>query len=101
MYCSKCGAQAQEAQNFCMGCGNALGGVTPRVVSSSAAESDELLARIAKLEARIPNSMVVSPKFWPRAFAILGHQFAAALLLQIPIMVIFIIIIALAAMADV
>jgi hypothetical protein len=82
-----------------MGCGSALAAVVPKAASSPAAGLDELTARIAKLEARLPNSQVIHKKFWPRAFAILGHQLAVGLLIQIPIVVIFMIIIAVAAMA--
>lgn len=37
--------------------------------------------RIAALEARIPNSGLISPKFWTRAFAVYGHMLAIGLLL--------------------
>jgi hypothetical protein len=38
-----------------------------------------LEARLAQLEAQIPNSNLMSPKFWRRAFAVFGHQFSAVL----------------------
>lgn len=39
--------------------------------------------RIAELEAKLPASNVVSPRFWSRAWAIFGHVLAAVILLQV------------------
>ena len=36
----------------------------------------ELRERVRELEQRIPNTKVISPKFWTRALAIFGHQMA-------------------------
>ncbi len=45
--------------------------------------------RIAALEARVPESNVVSPKFWTRAFAVYGHTLAAGLVISIPIWLLY------------
>ena len=39
--------------------------------------------RLAELEAKLPASNVVSPRFWSRAWAIFGHVLAAAILLHV------------------
>ena len=41
----------------------------------------ELERRLDGLEGRIPNSNIVSNKFWTRAFAVLGHQMAVGLVI--------------------
>ena len=40
---------------------------------------ERLESRLAQLESQIPNSSLISPKFWRRAFAVFGHQFCAVL----------------------
>lgn len=40
----------------------------------------DLERRLDNLEPRIPNSNIVSHKFWSRAFAVFGHQMAIGLL---------------------
>ena len=37
--------------------------------------------RIESLNAQIPNSNIVSPKFWTRALAVFGHQMAIVLVM--------------------
>ena len=39
----------------------------------------ELEMRLVSLEARIPNSNIVSHKFWSRALAVFGHQLSIGL----------------------
>ena len=41
----------------------------------------ELEWRLDRLEGRIPNSNIVSPNFWTRAFAVFGHQMAIGLVM--------------------
>lgn len=38
-----------------------------------------LESRLSDLESAIPNSNLLSRKFWRRAFAVFGHQFCAVL----------------------
>lgn len=40
---------------------------------------NELELKLAALEARMPNSNVISHSFWSRAFAIFGHQLSIVL----------------------
>lgn len=37
---------------------------------------EELRERVRELEQRLPDTNVISPKFWTRALAIFGHQIA-------------------------
>lgn len=53
--------------------------------------------RISALEQRLPQTQLLSPKFLRRAFAVLGHYFVAALLLEIVLFVVFAVIFGLAA----
>jgi hypothetical protein len=43
--------------------------------------------RITALEARIPQTGLLSHSFWGRAFAVLGHNLAAGLMVYLPILV--------------
>ena len=52
--------------------------------------------RIAALEARLPDSKLVSHKFWTRAFAVYGHTLAASLVISIPIWVLYVFVIVVA-----
>ena len=38
-----------------------------------------LLEKVQKIENRLPNSDIINPKFWTRAWSIFGHQLAIAL----------------------
>ena len=44
--------------------------------------------RIAALEARIPKSNLISPKFWTRAWAVYGHMLSIGLLVYAVFLVI-------------
>ncbi len=48
-----------------------------------------LEARVAALEQRVPNTMLLSPKFMNRSFAVLGHYMVSSLIVSIPIWVIY------------
>ena len=74
MFCGRCGVEAGEGQQFCSGCGNALD-LTVKVPAGGPT-AGELSARLSKIEARLPQSMLLNQKFWPRAFAVLGHYLA-------------------------
>jgi hypothetical protein len=50
----------------------------------------QALQRIATLEARLPDSNIISRKFLSRAFAVWGHTFVAQLIIIVPIYVIII-----------
>jgi hypothetical protein len=41
----------------------------------------ELEMRLINVDARIPNSNIVSPNFWSRALAVFGHQMAIGLVM--------------------
>ena len=88
MHCAKCGKLAAADDAFCSGCGSPLDRQAP-VPSGRATSSDPstppqtadgaLEARVAALEHRLPNSNIISKKFWSRAFAVLGHDVSAIL----------------------
>lgn len=42
---------------------------------------EELRERVRALEQRLPDTNVISPKFWTRALAIFGHQLALSLII--------------------
>ena len=88
MYCSTCGTEAGNAQKFCSSCGNALDGgasaigqQTGDAQSRDFAKVTELRAKLSELEAKLPTTNVLNAKFWPRAFAVLGHNLAAILVI--------------------
>jgi hypothetical protein len=70
MQCTACGRLLDEGAAFCRGCGRAVEPETPD------ARVQRLEARIAALESRLPNTNIISPKFWSRAFAVWGHELA-------------------------
>ncbi len=51
-----------------------------------------LESRLAQLESQIPNSNLISHKFWRRAFAVFGHQFCAVLAIYGILLVIAVVI---------
>ncbi|MEW6127173.1 MAG: hypothetical protein AB1757_09050 [Acidobacteriota bacterium] len=71
-------------------------------VSPDAASSETLIttnsriqrleSRLSYLEAQIPNSILLSHKFWRRAFAVFGHQFCAALAIYSVLLVVALLI---------
>jgi hypothetical protein len=54
--------------------------------------------RVAALEQRLGRSSLHSPKFWSRAFAVLGHNFSAVLAIYAVVFVIALIVMLIAAM---
>ena len=52
----------------------------------------ELEMRFVNLEARIPNSKIVSPKFWSRALAVFGHQLSIVLIVNAVIFVLALVV---------
>ena len=106
MYCPKCGAEAGDTQSFCIACGGAIHraapvpGSEPETASSPAmAKLQELRARLAEVEVRVPKTNVLSPKFWTRAFAVLGHNLSAVLVIYAGVIVIAMVIGFVAALA--
>lgn len=61
-------------------------------ISALSANLEESYHRLLDLENRLPNSMILSPIFLKRAFAVLGHYFVANFLVAIPIICISIIV---------
>ena len=57
-----------------------------------------LEARVAELERRLARSNLHSPKFWARAFAVLGHNLTAVLAIYAVFFVIALVIMLIAAM---
>jgi hypothetical protein len=57
-----------------------------------------LEARVAELERRLARSNLHSPKFWSRAFTVLGHNFSAVLAIYAVLFVIALIVMLIAAM---
>jgi hypothetical protein len=51
-----------------------------REIATLHAKVRQLEMRLHDLEARIPNSNIVSHNFWSRALAVFGHQLAIGLL---------------------
>lgn len=46
---------------------------------------EQLTNRITSLENRLPNSNIISPKYFRRAFAVYGHTLVAGFIVAIPI----------------
>lgn len=97
--CSKCGARAPDGQGFCSICGNALspdanGPVQGPSVRGPTNETElkDLISRLSELEAKLPKSNILNKKFWPRAFAILGHNLSAFLVIYAAIFVVAMVI---------
>jgi len=83
MYCGKCGAEAANSQQFCSECGSAFDwqANSPGLASAAATKIDsskiaELNARLSGIESSLPQTNILSVKFWPRAFAVFGHNMA-------------------------
>lgn len=83
MKCSKCGSDVDEGQKFCSQCGNPLT-VRSEIISEQSVVNErndqiviqELISRVSKLEQRLPDSDILSNKFWRRALAVFGHWFS-------------------------
>ena len=94
MYCSKCGADAGTSPAFCPSCGVAFAAEANAPAATHTPESRELArlkelrAKLSELEAKLPATNVLNAKFWPRAFAVLGHNLAAILVIYLAIFVV-------------
>jgi hypothetical protein len=97
MYCSRCGSDTEAGPRFCTQCGQSLGAAeTPAGSNAELSQAgygltklDELRERLYEIEAKLPQSNVINPKFWPRAFTVLGHNLAATAVVYGCIFVIF------------
>ena len=92
MRCTACGRPLDVGAAFCRGCGRAVEPESPE------ARVQRLEARIAALESRLPNTNIISPKFWSRAFAVWGHELACVGVLYAGIFGVVIIFMIIAAM---
>ena len=61
------------------------------------ANSKEMYERVLELEYKLPNSLLLSPRFLIRAFTVLGHNFVANLFVALPIICISIAVVLLLA----
>jgi hypothetical protein len=91
MRCTACGRLLDAGAAFCRGCGRAVEPESPDV------RVQRLEARIAALESRLPNTNIISPKFWNRAFAVWGHELACVGIIYLGILGIVIVLMVLAA----
>src|SRR4051794_14844325 len=73
MFCDNCGSEALNSQKSCSVCGAGLG---LQEKTDSNIRVAELKTRLAALESKLPNSKIINVKFWPRAFAVFGHNMA-------------------------
>jgi len=48
--------------------------------------------RIASLEMRVPNTNLISPKFWTRAWAVYGHMLAIGVMIWLIVMAFYLVI---------
>ncbi len=83
MNCPQCGVSLSEGEVYCSRCGgNPSEAPTQAEAATTASiqhEMERLAARVAALEASLPNSNLLNRKFWLRAFAVLGHNLSAVL----------------------
>jgi hypothetical protein len=85
MYCSNCGRAAALTHRFCLDCGHSL---TNQGKSADETPLDDIRTRVADLEAKLTNNKLASQKFWPRAFAVLGHNLAGWSVVYVPLILI-------------
>jgi hypothetical protein len=52
----------------------------------------ELTARLSELESKLPDTNILSVKFWPRAFAVFGHNMAITSVIYAAIFVLALVI---------
>jgi uncharacterized membrane protein YvbJ len=94
-FCQKCGVEVAEGQRFCSQCGSALNNeaalLMPTTNAPVSARLQEFSSRLSELEARLPNTNLLSRKFWSRAFAVLGHNFSAVIAIYAAIAVVAIV----------
>jgi hypothetical protein len=67
-------------------------GATGEELFTTSTRIQRLESRLAQLESQIPNSSLISPKFWRRAFAVFGHQFCAVMAIYGILLVIAVVI---------
>ena len=92
MTCPSCGHRLREDDRYCAHCGEPLERRVPEELEARATpESPELLRRLEALaqrldalEARLPRTRLLDRHLLPRAFAVLGHNALAGLLVSIP-----------------
>src|SRR5688572_3058889 len=87
MFCGGCGVESKDNHKYCSGCGTPLAGTT----AADHILLEELSGRVARLEARVPRTMILSKRFWARSFGIMGHTIAGNLLFVIPILLLLVI----------
>lgn len=93
MVCSQCGETSQADAAFCAKCGQ-------RLSTSGPPPADDLAMRVAALEARLPQTNILSPRFWPRAIAVWGHNIAVIAVLYLGLFVLAVLFIGLAELAE-
>ena len=71
----------------------------PNRYTTLSREDTEVLA-VAMRQALAQESKVYSPKFWPRAFAIMGHQMAAGLVFYAAFMALILLLLGAASLAQ-
>ncbi len=67
-------------------------GATQEEIFTTNTRIQRLESRLAQLESQIPNSSLISHKFWRRAFAVFGHQFCAVLAIYGVLLIIAVVI---------
>jgi hypothetical protein len=67
-------------------------GATSEELFTANTRIQRLESHLAQLESQIPNSSLMSPKFWRRAFAVFGHQFCAVLAIYGVLLIIAVVI---------
>lgn len=100
MTCSTCGHRVGDEDRYCSRCG------APRRSREASLGEDEsppppvaglrdehpgpwtaLEGRMRRLEARIPQTRLLHPRFLPRSFAVFGHYVVAGLIVSFPFLV--------------
>lgn len=77
MYCSSCRSDT-AGTHYCTECGQSLGAAEgPAGSNANLTVLNDLRDRLSEIEAKLPNTNMINPRFWPRAFTVFGHNLAA------------------------
>lgn len=89
--CAECGDPVSADDTKCPHCGADLTEIVedstkltePQIDFDTMTNGDKisyLIKRLNELEQKIPNSKIISPNFWTRAWAVYGHYLATGLI---------------------